>query len=35
MATKKLKKAKKLQATKPLKFNAIGSASTGGGGGKG
>jgi hypothetical protein len=35
MATKKLKKAKKLQATKPLKFNAMGSAATGGGGGKG
>jgi hypothetical protein len=35
MATKKLKKAKKLQATKPLTVHAIGSASSGGGGGKG
>jgi hypothetical protein len=26
MATKRLKKAKKLQATRPLKFNEMGSA---------
>jgi hypothetical protein len=34
MATKKLKKSKKLEATKPLTIHAMGSAGTGGGTGK-
>jgi hypothetical protein len=34
MATKKLKKAKKLQPTKPLTVHAISSPGGGGGGGK-
>jgi hypothetical protein len=32
MPTKKLKQAKKLRATKPLKFNAIANGSGGGSG---